>query len=77
MAPFMHNGEPYLSTNTTPTKSNPKTLTSLIGEINRDLVSQAGRIIPDLRTIRELTQTFTNGGLVDDRKYLVRLTQTR
>ncbi|KAL2793140.1 heme peroxidase [Aspergillus keveii] len=71
MAPFMHNGEPYLSTDTTPTKSKPKTLTSLIGEINRDLVSQAGRIIPDLRTIRELTQTFTNGGLVDDRKYLI------
>jgi hypothetical protein len=37
----------------------------------QDLLSQAGRIIPDLRTIQELGQTAFHGGLVDDRKYLV------
>jgi hypothetical protein len=40
-------------------------------EASQDLLSQAGRIIPDLRTIQELGQTVVNGGLVDDRKYLV------
>ncbi|KAL2872843.1 peroxidase/cytochrome P450 family protein [Aspergillus lucknowensis] len=72
MAPFMQNGaeEAYLST-TKPTKPKTSSLASLIGEINRDLVSQAGRIIPDLRTIQGLTQTLANGGLVDDRKYLI------
>ncbi|KAL2826654.1 heme peroxidase [Aspergillus cavernicola] len=75
MAPFMQNGngtgEPYLSTTTAPPKSKTNTLTSLLGEINRDLVSQAGRIIPDLRTIQGLIQTFSNGGLIDDKKYLI------
>lgn len=42
-----------------------------LSEVRRDLVSQAGRIIPDLQTISELGQTAFNGGLVDDRKYLV------
>jgi hypothetical protein len=37
----------------------------------QDLLSHAGRIIPDLRTIQELGQTAFHGGLVDDRKYLV------
>jgi cytochrome P450 len=37
----------------------------------QDLLSQAGRIIPDLRTIQELGQTAFHGGLVDDRKYLI------
>ncbi|GIC94665.1 peroxidase/cytochrome P450 family protein [Aspergillus udagawae] len=40
-------------------------------DASQDLLSQAGRIIPDLRTIQELGQTVVNGGLVDDRKYLV------
>ncbi|GFF88042.1 psi-producing oxygenase A [Aspergillus udagawae] len=40
-------------------------------DASQDLLSQAGRIIPDLRTIQKLGQTVVNGGLVDDRKYLV------
>ncbi|KAF7158141.1 hypothetical protein CNMCM5623_002807 [Aspergillus felis] len=40
-------------------------------EASQDLLSQAGRIIPDLRTIQELGQTAVNGGLVDDRNYLI------
>lgn len=43
----------------------------LLSEVHQDLVSQAGRIIPDLQTIHELGQITFNGGLVDDRKYLV------
>ncbi|KAJ5670081.1 uncharacterized protein N7477_005444 [Penicillium maclennaniae] len=43
----------------------------LLSEVHQDLVSQAGRIIPDLQTIRELGQASFNGGLVDDRKYLI------
>lgn len=43
-----------------------------LSEARQDLLSQAGRIIPDLRTIQELGQTAFNGGLVDDRNYLVR-----
>lgn len=42
-----------------------------LSEAHQDLVSQAGRIIPDLQTIRELGHTAINGGLIDDRKYLV------
>lgn len=42
-----------------------------LSEAHQDLVSQAGRIIPDLQTIRKLGQTAFNGGLIDDRKYLV------
>lgn len=42
-----------------------------LSEVHQDLVSQAGRIIPDLQTLRELGQASFNGGLVDDRKYLV------
>ncbi|KAL3479234.1 heme peroxidase [Aspergillus californicus] len=63
--------EPYLNTPAQPAKSEPNTLRSLLSEINRDLASQAGRIIPDLRTIQGLTQTISNGGLVDDKKYLI------
>ncbi|EAW25699.1 peroxidase/cytochrome P450 family protein [Aspergillus fischeri NRRL 181] len=40
-------------------------------DARQDLLSQAGRILPDLRTIHELGQTAFNGGLVDDRKYLI------
>ncbi|GFG11879.1 psi-producing oxygenase A [Aspergillus lentulus] len=42
-----------------------------LSDAAQDLFSQAGRIIPDLRTIQELGQTTFNGGLVDDRKYLI------
>ncbi|GIK07532.1 hypothetical protein Aspvir_003198 [Aspergillus viridinutans] len=41
-----------------------------LSDARQDLLSQAGRIIPDVRTIQELGHTALNGGLVDDRHYL-------
>lgn len=84
MAPFMHNGsEAEESSSSTTTlasaksqsQSQPPTLTSLLSSLHADLLSQAHRIPADLRTLREISQTGLNGGLIDDRKYLVRLLQ--
>ncbi|KAI9928451.1 hypothetical protein MW887_002496 [Aspergillus wentii] len=46
-------------------------LISLLGNARQDIVSQAGRIVPNIRTIQEITSTVLNGGLIDDRKYLI------
>jgi hypothetical protein len=42
-----------------------------VTDARQDLLSQAGRIITDLQTMQELGQTAFNGGLVDDKNYLV------
>ncbi|KAL4791504.1 heme peroxidase [Aspergillus venezuelensis] len=73
MAPFMQNGSEFkdLPSSTTPDKPKPSTLASLVTSVQADLWSQAHRIPADLRTLRELSQAGLNGGLIDDRKYIV------
>ena len=57
--------------------SNPKPkagdgdLTALLGRAIEDLWSQAGRIGTDIKTAQEVTMAALNGGIVDDRKYVV------
>ncbi|KAL4920142.1 heme peroxidase [Aspergillus aurantiobrunneus] len=75
MAPLMLNGSDsddlkFPFNKTTP-KPQPSTFTSLISSVQADLLSQAHRIPADLRTLREISQTGLNGGLIDDRKYLI------
>ncbi|KAL4935916.1 hypothetical protein BDV06DRAFT_217065 [Aspergillus oleicola] len=73
MAPFMQNGSSSvdLSSSNTTSKPKPSTLSSLLSSVQADLLSQANRIPADLRTLRELSQAGLNGGLVDDRKYII------
>ncbi|KKK18240.1 heme peroxidase family protein [Aspergillus ochraceoroseus] len=63
MAPSKENGSISTGDN--------KQLTGLLREARQDILSQAGRIIPDLRTLHELSQTISSGDIVDDRKYLI------
>ncbi|KAF4332293.1 Psi-producing oxygenase A [Fusarium beomiforme] len=46
-------------------------LADLLNEVRRDILSQAGRIGPDLRILHGAAETALAGGIVDDRKYLV------
>ncbi|EXK24073.1 hypothetical protein FOMG_19185 [Fusarium oxysporum f. sp. melonis 26406] len=46
-------------------------LADLLNEVRRDILSQAGRIGPDLRILHGATEAALAGGIVDDRKYLV------
>ncbi|KAH7009651.1 heme peroxidase family protein [Ilyonectria destructans] len=46
-------------------------LASLFNEVRRDILSQAGRIGPDLRILHEGTEVALAGGIVDDREYFV------
>lgn len=47
-------------------------LASLFNEVRRDILSQAGRIGPNLRILHEATEAALAGGVVDDREYFVR-----
>ena len=47
-------------------------IAKLLAEARRDLLSQTGRILPDLRFLQGIGQTLLAGGIIDDRKYLVR-----
>lgn len=47
-------------------------LADLLNGVRRDILSQAGRIGPDLRILHGATEAALAGGIVDDRKYLVR-----
>ena len=69
MAPFMQNGSDADDLSSKPKQS---TLTSLLSSVHADLLSQAHRIPADIRTLRELSQAGLQGGLIDDKKYLVR-----
>ncbi|KAL4780368.1 heme peroxidase [Aspergillus varians] len=74
MAPFMLNDsdtDGSSSSTTTTAKSQPSTFTSILTSVQADLLSQAHRIPADLRTLREISQTGLNGGLIDDKKYLI------
>ncbi|KAL4933358.1 heme peroxidase [Aspergillus undulatus] len=73
MSPFMQNGSDTddLSSSPAPSKSKPSALSSLLGSLQADLVSQAHRIPADFRTLREISQAGLNGGLIDDRKYVI------
>ncbi|EAW09101.1 peroxidase/cytochrome P450 family protein [Aspergillus clavatus NRRL 1] len=44
---------------------------NFLNDARQDLVSQAGRIVPNLKTVQELVQTVLNGGLMDDRRFLI------
>ena len=71
MAPFMQNGSD--TDDLSSSKPKQSTLTSLLSSVHADLLSQAHRIPADIRTLRELSQAGLQGGLIDDKKYLVRL----
>jgi hypothetical protein len=47
-------------------------LLRLLSETRQDIVSQAGRILPDLHVLEGIGSTILAGGIIDDRKYLVR-----
>ncbi|CAH0021704.1 unnamed protein product [Clonostachys rhizophaga] len=46
-------------------------LANLFNEVRRDILSQAGRIGPDLRILHGATETALAGGMIDDREYIV------
>ncbi|KAH6690332.1 heme peroxidase [Plectosphaerella plurivora] len=46
-------------------------IAKLITNIHRDLVSQQGRLLPNLKLAINTIETFLHGGMIDDRKYLV------
>lgn len=80
MAPFMHDSEAEESSSSTATLASARSQSqsqsqhpSLLSSVHADLLSQAHRISADLRTLRGISRTGLNGGLVDDKKYLVRL----
>ena len=47
-------------------------LLKLLSEARQDIVSQVGRILPDLQVLRGLGSTILSGGIINDRQYLVR-----
>jgi hypothetical protein len=46
-------------------------LLKILGEAQRDLLSQSTRIVPDLKLLSSIKEVITAGGQIDDRKYLV------
>ncbi|OOO07799.1 hypothetical protein OAory_01042990 [Aspergillus oryzae] len=46
-------------------------LLKLLSEARQDIVSQVGRILPDLQVLRGLGSTILSGGIIDDRQYLI------
>ncbi|KAJ3453403.1 hypothetical protein MRS44_017650 [Fusarium solani] len=46
-------------------------LADLLSEVRRDILSQAGRLLPDLRILHGGTEAALAGGIVDDREYFV------
>ncbi|KAE8166073.1 heme peroxidase [Aspergillus tamarii] len=46
-------------------------LLKLLSEGRQDIISQVGRILPDLRVLRGLGSTILSGGVIDDRQYLI------
>ncbi|KAF7594156.1 hypothetical protein BBP40_010005 [Aspergillus hancockii] len=46
-------------------------LLKLLSETRQDIVSQVGRILPDLHVLRGLGSTALAGGIIDDRQYLI------
>ncbi|KAG8406473.1 hypothetical protein J3459_012416 [Metarhizium acridum] len=46
-------------------------LANLFKQFYHDIVSQAGRIGPDLRILHGATEAALAGGVVDDREYFV------
>lgn len=76
----MHDSEAEESSSSTATLASARSQSqsqsqhpSLLGSVHADLLSQAHRISADLRTLHGISRTGLNGGLVDDKKYLVRL----
>ena len=47
-------------------------LSRVLSKARQDLASQSRRIVPDLAILQGIYKTFLAGGIVDDRKYLVR-----
>lgn len=47
-------------------------LGELLNEARRDILSQAGRVLPDLRILHGFKEAALAGGVVDDREYFVR-----
>jgi hypothetical protein len=48
-------------------------LTPFLTRAVEDLFSQAGRIAPDVGAVRDLVMTAFTGGIIDDHKYIVSL----
>ncbi|KAB8262111.1 heme peroxidase [Aspergillus pseudonomiae] len=46
-------------------------LLRLFNETRQDIVSQVGRILPDLQVLKGLGSTILAGGVIDDRQYLI------
>jgi hypothetical protein len=53
------------------TNDKQKDLAPFLTRALQDLFSQAGRIAPDVTTVRELLITAFSGGIIDDEKYTV------
>ncbi|KAL4803481.1 heme peroxidase [Aspergillus unguis] len=78
MAPFMENGGtedlnsvPLISKQKPKSHSQTSSLTSILTSLQADVRSQANRIPANLRMLGELSAAGLNGGLIDDRKYLI------
>jgi hypothetical protein len=48
-------------------------LTPFLTRAAEDLFSQAGRIVPDVGAVRDIVMTAFTGGIIDDHKYIVSL----
>jgi hypothetical protein len=47
-------------------------LAKLLSKGHQDILSQAGRTLPNLQVLHDIIKTVLAGGIIDDRKYLVR-----
>lgn len=53
-------------------KDEQSSLVQLLSDIRRDLLSQQGRLLPNINLALTAGESVLQGGLIDDRKYLVR-----
>jgi hypothetical protein len=47
-------------------------LAKLLNKGHQDILSQAGRTLPNLQVLHDIIKTVLTGGIIDDRSYLVR-----
>jgi hypothetical protein len=59
--------------NGNPASQEQSNIVRILSEARQDLVSQSNRILPDLTLLQDLYKTFLASGIIDDRKYLVRI----
>lgn len=63
---------PMMQMNGASVSQDQSNITRILNQAREDLLSQSHRVFPDLAILQDVCQTFLAGGIIDDRKYLVR-----